>query len=75
MRTDETNRPLRLRVHCFKCSEGCLHLEYGNLTFTFSPEQFLAFSEVITESRRLLLEECAAAGGAEPFVPTDSFVM
>ena len=73
MRTNEPDGPLRLRVNCFKCSEGCLHLEYGNLTFTFSPEQFLAFSEVITESRRLLLEERTT--NAETFVPADAFVM
>jgi hypothetical protein len=73
MRTSELSSTQRLRVHCFKCSEGCLHLEYGNLTFTFSPEQFLAFSEVITESRRLLLEERDAK--AESFMPADAFVM
>lgn len=73
MKTHELNGTQRLRVNCFKCSEGCLHLEYGNLTFTFSPEQFLAFSEVITESRRLLLEERNA--NAETFMPADAFVM
>lgn len=47
----------RVAVACFKCSEGCIHLEYANLMMAFTPEQFLAFSEVITETRRLLLQE------------------
>jgi hypothetical protein len=56
----------RRRVACFKCVEGCIHLEYDNLMFTFTQTQFLAFSEVINETRRLLLEEHAARA-AEPF--------
>jgi hypothetical protein len=47
----------RITVACFKCSEGCIHLEYANLLMTFTRAQFLAFSEVITETRRLLLQE------------------
>jgi hypothetical protein len=41
-------------------------LEYDNLMFTFTQTQFLAFSEVINETRRLLLEEHAARS-TEPF--------
>jgi hypothetical protein len=37
----------RLPVNCFRCSEGCVHLEYGNITFTFTPPQFRALAEVI----------------------------
>src|SRR5687767_2132 len=47
----------KIAVACFKCSEGCIHLEYANLMMTFTSEQFLAFSEVITETRRILLQE------------------
>jgi hypothetical protein len=47
----------RIAVACFKCSEGCIHLEYANLVMTFTQDQFLAFSEVITETRRRLLQE------------------
>jgi len=37
----------RLPVNCFKCSEGCVHLEYGNILFTFTQPQFRALAEVI----------------------------
>ncbi len=37
----------RLAVNCFKCSEGCVHLEYGNILFTFTQPQFRALAEVI----------------------------
>lgn len=47
----------RIAVACFKCSEGCIHLEYANMVLTFTQAQFLAFSEVITETRYLLLQE------------------
>jgi hypothetical protein len=37
----------RLPVNCYKCSEGCVHLEYGNIIFTFTQPQFRALAEVI----------------------------
>jgi hypothetical protein len=37
----------RLPVNCFRCSEGCVRLEYGNIIFTFAQPQFLALVEVI----------------------------
>lgn len=39
----------RLPVSCFKCSEGCVHLEYGNIFFTFTQAQFRALAEVISK--------------------------
>jgi hypothetical protein len=47
---DQENRlgaGYRLPVNCFKCSEGCVHLEYGNILFTFTQPQFRALAEVI----------------------------
>lgn len=37
----------RLLVNCFRCSEGCVHLEYGNIIFTFTQRQFRALAEAI----------------------------
>jgi hypothetical protein len=37
----------RLPVNCFRCSEGCVHLEYGNIIFTFTQPQFRALAQVI----------------------------
>lgn len=37
----------RLPVNCFRCSEGCVHLEYGNIIFNFNQAQFRALAEVI----------------------------
>ena len=37
----------RLPVNCFRCSEGCVRLEYGNIIFTFTQPQFRALAEVI----------------------------
>ncbi len=42
-----SGRGYRLPVNCFKCSEGCVHLEYGNILFTFTQPQFRALAEVI----------------------------
>ena len=36
-----------LPVNCFRCSAGCVHLEYGNVQFTFTQRQFRALAEVI----------------------------
>jgi len=49
----------RLPVSCFKCSEGCVHLEYGNIMFTFTQPQFRALAEVIGKVHRELEAECA----------------
>ena len=37
----------RLPVNCFRCSDGCVHLEYGNILFTFTQPQFRTLAEVI----------------------------
>lgn len=37
----------RLPVNCFRCAEGCVHLEYGNIIFTFTQPQFRALAEII----------------------------
>ncbi|HKX27268.1 MAG TPA: hypothetical protein VJ302_06215 [Blastocatellia bacterium] len=37
-------------VRCYKCLEGCIHLEYGNAVFTFTEQQFTVLAEVITET-------------------------
>jgi len=44
------------------CTAGCVHLEYGNLMLTFTPQQFLAVSEMIGKVRRQLLTENQSAG-------------
>jgi hypothetical protein len=63
-----------LAVSCYKCSEGCVHLEYANLMFTFTQQQFLTFSEVISETRRLLLEQREAAAEGT-FTASETLVM
>lgn len=65
MNNHASGNTARLAVNCFKCSEGCMHLEYGNLMFTFTQQQFLAFSEIIGEARRLLLMEHEATASPE----------
>jgi hypothetical protein len=48
--TDQNTRQegcYRLPVNCFRCFEGCVHLEYGNILFTFTQPQFRALAEVI----------------------------
>ncbi|HEY8461365.1 MAG TPA: hypothetical protein VIM99_13340 [Blastocatellia bacterium] len=42
-----SERGYRLPVNCFRCSEGCVHLEYGNIVFTFTPPQFRALAEAV----------------------------
>ncbi|MGE0126928.1 MAG: hypothetical protein AB7U82_02395 [Blastocatellales bacterium] len=49
----------RLPVSCFKCSEGCVHLEYGNALFTFTQPQFRVLAEVIGKVYRELEAERA----------------
>lgn len=63
------------RVRCYKCAEGCLHLEYGNVMLTFSEEQFLAFAEVVTTTRQRLLQEREAAQHLEHFAPAAALLM
>jgi cytoplasmic iron level regulating protein YaaA (DUF328/UPF0246 family) len=53
----EANEGYRLPVNCFKCSEGCIHLEYGNILFTFTPKQFQAVAEVMGKVYRELEAE------------------
>ena len=44
-------------MRCFKCREGCIHLEYGNAVFTFTQQQFCLLAEVIAETHRIVLAE------------------
>lgn len=64
----------RLTVSCYKCTAGCIHLEYSNVMFTFTQEQFLTFAEIIGETRRLLLQERAATVD-DPFAAVEALVM
>jgi hypothetical protein len=50
-----------IAVNCYTCTAGCVHLEYGNLMLTFTPQQFLALSEVIGKVRQQLLMENESA--------------
>lgn len=44
-------------MRCFKCREGCVHLEYGNAVFTFTQEQFCFLADVVAETHRRVLAE------------------
>lgn len=65
----------RIGFACYKCSEGCVHMEYANIMVTFTADQFLNFSECVTEVRRRLLEEREAAEGLAENAGFESFVM
>lgn len=65
----------RIGFACYKCSEGCVHMEYANITVTFTADQFLNFSECVTEVRRRLLEEREAVEGLAENAGVESFVM
>jgi hypothetical protein len=60
---------------CYKCSEGCVHMEYANIMVTFTVDQFLNFSECVTEVRRCLLDEREAMEGLAGATAVESFVM
>jgi hypothetical protein len=62
----------RLPVNCFKCSEGCVHLEYGNIIFTFTQPQFRALAEVIGKVHGEIEAEGAEQGFSDY---VESFVM
>ena len=53
----ETREELRIPVRCYKCSDGCIHLEYGNAMFTFTPQQFCVLADVIGKVQRELAEK------------------
>jgi hypothetical protein len=65
----------RLEVACYKCTAGCIHLEYANVMFTFTQEQFLSFSEVIGTTRRTLLQERQTDLTENPFANVEELVM
>lgn len=65
----------RLTVSCYKCTAGCIHLEYSNVMFTFTQEQFLAFSGIIGETRRVLLQERQSEMADDPFTGVEALVM
>lgn len=58
----------RVGISCYKCSEGCVHLEYANLLLTFTPEQFLVLAEVIDKTRRQLEAELEPTDRVAPLV-------
>lgn len=64
----------RLEVACYKCTAGCIHLEYANVMFTFTPEQFLSFSEVIGTTHRTLLQERQVIAD-DPFAGIEELTM
>jgi len=64
-----------LCVSCYKCTSGCIHLEYANVMFTFTQEQFLSFANVISETRRTLLEERQTEATDDAFAGIEELVM
>lgn len=46
----------RMPVRCFRCKEGCVHLEYGNIVFTFTTEQFTVLANVIGKVQQEIVE-------------------
>jgi len=60
-------------VRCFKCREGCIHLEYGNAVFTFTKQQFCLLADIIGETHRRILAESEPAADLLEF--TESLVM
>ncbi len=65
----------KLEVACYKCTAGCIHLEYANVMFTFTPKQFLTFSGAIGETRRTLLQERQDDLSENPFANVEELVM
>ncbi len=53
----KTFESARLPVRCYKCSGGCIHLEYGSAMFTFTKQQFRALAEVIAETHKRIQAE------------------
>jgi hypothetical protein len=69
----ETTETLRFSVRCYKCAEGCIHLEYGNAMFTFTQQQFRVLAEVIGETFRQIQAESESTAKSLEF--TESLVM
>lgn len=69
----ESSTAQGIPVRCFKCREGCIHLEYGNAVFTFSQQQFCLLAEVIGETHRRVLAESEPSVGSLEF--TEFLVM
>lgn len=61
---------LRMPVRCYKCREGCVHLEFGNAMFTFTRQQFCALAEVVNETHRRLQAESDPTPESLEFVET-----
>lgn len=53
----ESSTAQGIPVRCFKCRQGCIHLEYGNAVFTFTEQQFRVLVEVIGETYKLMQAE------------------
>ncbi len=69
----ETTENRRLPVRCYKCAEGCIHLEYGNAMFTFTQQQFRVLAEVVVETYRRIQVETDP--NVESLEFTESLVM
>jgi hypothetical protein len=65
----------RMKFACYKCSEGCVHMEYANIMVTLTVDQFLSFSECVTEVRRRLLIERDEMGIPAETTGVEGFVM
>ena len=64
-----------LVVNCYKCTAGCIHLEYSNVMLTFTQEQFLDFAQTIGETYRTLLEERRVLTEDDPFAGIEELAM
>ncbi len=62
-------------VRCFKCTEGCVHLEYGNAMFTFTQQQFRQLAEVIGETYRRIQADAESEPSLESLEFVESMVM
>lgn len=55
----QTDDCCRLPISCYVCSEGCVHLGYGNMLATFTPQQFSVLADVIGKVHRQLAARAA----------------
>ena len=69
----DTNETPRIPVRCFKCPEGCIHLEYGNAMFTFTQQQFRVLAEIVGETYRRIQAETEPTADSLEFA--ESLVM
>lgn len=70
---DGQQQPHASQVYCYRCTNGCIHLTYYNVSLVLQESDFFLLTEAMNALSKELTEDARAA--IERTARSDSFLM